>query len=241
MRARWSRPESRMAEHTTFSKNAWIRAAGAAALYILLTIGEWLAARCAARRPDRRARRRVLLGVAPRMGGAPAQDEPAPSVRREHLLSRAAHARVLRRDAAPGDGVGAFELGGRAPARRLQRVSAVDVRPQCPCRVRARLPAGGLVSGRPARRGDLRVLAVPLRALRSPRDAAVVLDSACSARMASRGRAADHARLPGGGGRGLGAGPQLHLLRNLSRHVAGRADGALVLAHADQSASERAR
>ncbi len=28
-----------MAEHTTFSKNAWIRAAGAAALYILLTIG----------------------------------------------------------------------------------------------------------------------------------------------------------------------------------------------------------
>ena len=101
MRARWSRPERRMAEHTTFSR---------------------ICRGFAPRRPSRSSscsrspmRGRWLRGRTPRIGqhgdaffsvwrlawvAHQLKTSPRPPVRREHLLSRAAHARVLRRDAA---------------------------------------------------------------------------------------------------------------------------------------------
>ena len=122
-------------------------------------------------------RRSTVLGVAAGVGRPPAAPRPAQSVQRQHLSSRAPYAGTVRRDARAGADGRAAPLARCPAARHLQPgvpgvVCAVR-RGDVPARALADRPVG-----RGARRRlHLRVPAVSLHALPSPRAAGGAVDA----------------------------------------------------------------
>ena len=178
-----------------------------------------LAARVA-RRTSRAGHERLLLQhLAPVVGRPPARPSAFGAVRRQHFLSRQAHARLLRRNAAGRAGRRALPVGRRPARRRPQRAAdrragfvGVGVR-------RARPSADRRPVRRSPRRRHRRLRAVSLRAHRPPGAAVADVDAAGPARAARARRAAT----PGGrsGARRLPRRPAAvqHLLRRLPRGV----------------------
>ena len=176
-----------------------------------------LAARVA-RRPGRAGHERLVLQhLAPVVGRPPARPPAHGAVRRQHLLPRQAHARLLRRDAAGRAGRRALPVGGRPAGGRPQRaahrragVVGVGVGRAGPSADRRP------VRRRPRRR-HRRLRAVSLRAHRPPGAAVADVDAAGPARAARPRRAAT----PGGrsGARRLPRRPAAvqHLLRRVPR------------------------
>ena len=97
-------------------------AAGVAGILRCARRRAYVAAGVGARRPvAQRRRRHGAARVDPRVGCAPARQRPAAPVRREHLLSRAAHAGVFRSPDRPVADGRAADVGGLLAGARPQR------------------------------------------------------------------------------------------------------------------------